>query len=150
MTHTKIGTRTCLKQFLQLTPLHHTDTQLDTQSKQSDIVTDIVQTHTKLRSHVSKHLTQYTDDMKEYYDKNRTPVQLEKGQIVFVKEPPQVTDNPKFAPLFHGPYIVTEVLPHSRVSLTHLHSGTPYSHPLHFSRLKLASHYDKEVAYRDM
>jgi len=53
------------------------------------------------------------------------------------------------AKFYSGPFIVTDLLPYNKVQMKNLQTDTLYPHPIHFSRLRLATHYKPELAYRD-
>ena len=110
----------------------------------------ILQTHNSLHDIVAKQRATFDDNMKRYYDRDKKHVEIYPGMFVYVKTP--VTDidiGRKFSPHYTGPYIITETLPLSRVNLRNLHTNEPYPHPLHYSRIKIAKHYNPQLAFRD-
>lgn len=120
----------------------------DTLQSRNEILLRIIDNHSTLQEIIQTTQEEYAQKAKHYFDQNKKEISLQKGSIVFVKEPLSQSDNKKLSPIFQGPYIVIDILPFYRAVLRHLHTHQDYPHPLHFSRLKLAEHYDKSIAYR--
>ena len=89
--------------------------------------------------------------MKQYYDKNKRPSKIVPGSITFIRTPvTQGEHGYKFTPFGDGPFIVTNVLERNNVTLKCLQTNKIYKHPIHISRLKLASRYDPKIAFRNI
>ena len=115
----------------------------------SEFLRDIIQTHT-LISADAVHNQQVTNQrMKAYYDKNRKNSTINVGDFVYIRTPVDKNDEGrKLASYYTGPFLITNLLPFNRVEMKNIQTDTQYHHPLHTSRLKLASHYKPELAYR--
>ena len=127
----------------------HLTQPIDQEITRFETLQSILQTHNSLHDIVASKRAQYDSKMQMYYNQNKKNPNIHPGMFVYVRSP--VTDadiGKKFSPYFSGPYAVTETLPYSRVNLRHLHTNTPYPHPVHLSRIKIASNYHPELAFR--
>ena len=116
----------------------------------SDVFKDILHTQELLYDHTKEQLALTSHRMKKYYDKNKKPSRIVPGSIVFIHTPvTQGEHGFKFSPFSDGPFLVTNVLERNNVTLKCLQTNKAYKHPIHVSRLKLASRYDPKLAFRD-
>ena len=89
--------------------------------------------------------------MKSYFDRHRKDSKIRIGDFVYLCTPVDKEDEGrKLAKYYSGPFIVTDLLPYNRVQMKNLQTTVRYPHTIHISRLKLASHYKPELAYREM
>ena len=116
----------------------------------SDVFKDILHTQELLYDYTKEQLAITSQRMKSYYDRNKKPSRIVPGSIVFIHTPvTQGEHGFKFSPFSDGPYLVTNVLERNNVTLKCLQTNKVYKHPIHVSRLKLASRYDPKLAFRD-
>ena len=70
-------------------------------------------------------------------NKSRNATQLDVGQRVYLRrEKVGAQEDHKTAPLFSGPYIITERLAKNVYKLNHLYTGRPVKGPIHAERLR--------------
>ena len=82
---------------------------------------------------------------------NRKDSKIRIGDFVYLRTPVDKQDEGrKLAKYYSGPFIVTDLLPYNRLQMKNLQTDVMYPHPIHISRLKIASRYKPELAYRDM
>jgi len=117
----------------------------------SEFLRDILQTQILIADDVRHNQTVTNQRMKSYFDRHRKDSKIRIGDFVYLRTPVDKEDEGrKLAKFYSGPFIVTDLLPYNRVQMKNLQTDTLYPHPIHFSRLKLATHYKPELAYRDM
>jgi len=70
-------------------------------------------------------------------NKSRNVIQLNVGQRVYLRrEKVGAHEDHKTAPLFSGPYIITERIAENVYKLNHLYTGRPVKGPIHADRLR--------------
>ena len=128
---------------------HITQPEGDNINIRSEFLRDIITTHTMIAIDSANNKAKTNQNMKTYFDKHRKDSSIKIGDFVYLKTPVAKGDiSRKLAPFFQGPFIITDLLPWNRVAMKNLHTDKPYSHPMHISRLKLASRYRPEMSYK--
>jgi len=75
-------------------------------------------------------------------NKSRNAIQLNVGQRVYLRrEKVGAHEDHKTAPLFSGPYVITERLSENVYKLNHLYGERPVKGPIHADRLRTCTMY---------
>ena len=123
---------------------------IDDLDLRSTVVRDLLKTQTLVYEEAVKTHAKTNAKMKRYYDRTRTPSKVAPGLIVYLKVPIiHGEHNRKLTRYFRGPYIICDVLPRDKVTMKNLQTNVMYKEPIHVSRLKLATHYNPHLAFRD-
>ena len=129
-------------------PLHFlSEGEIREWKNRSELVQSICKMQEMIQISLAKSRDKYRSHMIKYGNQHKSNIQPVPGNIVYIKMQKAEVQN-KLAPLYQGPYMVTELLDNYRVKLRDLQTNRPYLHPMHISRLKLAQHYDYQVADR--